>query len=67
MPAINGADRSPGDVQPLLSVRALSAHYGQRRALADVSVDVRPGEVVALVLPAAVTVDAVARRGRTPS
>jgi ABC-type multidrug transport system ATPase subunit/signal transduction histidine kinase len=48
MPATNGAIRPPGDVPPLMSVRDLSAHYGQRRALSDVSLDVRPGEVVAL-------------------
>jgi ABC-type multidrug transport system ATPase subunit/signal transduction histidine kinase len=34
--------------QPLLSVSGLFAHYGARRALADVDLELRPGEVVAL-------------------
>ncbi|HEY5334987.1 MAG TPA: ATP-binding cassette domain-containing protein, partial [Mycobacteriales bacterium] len=33
---------------PLLSVRGLEAHYGSRRALSGVDLDVRPGEIVAL-------------------
>jgi ABC-type multidrug transport system ATPase subunit/signal transduction histidine kinase len=34
--------------QPLLAVRGLVAHYGQRRVLAGVDLEVRAGEVVAL-------------------
>jgi ABC-type multidrug transport system ATPase subunit/signal transduction histidine kinase len=37
----------PGD-DPLLSVRALGAHYGARRVLEGIDFDVRPGEVVAI-------------------
>ena len=35
--------------EPVLSVDGLSAWYGEARVLTDVSVDVRPGEVVTLV------------------
>jgi branched-chain amino acid transport system ATP-binding protein len=36
-------------VQPLLSVQNLSAFYGDLRALTDVSLEVMPGEIVAIV------------------
>jgi len=35
--------------EPLLTVRGLSAFYGDLRALSDVSLDVMPGEIVAIV------------------
>src|SRR3954454_8005287 len=34
---------------PILSVRNLVVHYGQVQALEGISLDVRPGEVVALI------------------
>ncbi len=40
--------RSP-DVTPLLEVRELTAHHGQLRALADVSLRVFPGDVYAMI------------------
>lgn len=40
--------RSP-DATPLLEVRGLTAHHGQLRALADVSLQVFPGEVYAII------------------
>jgi branched-chain amino acid transport system ATP-binding protein len=35
--------------EPLLEIRGLSAFYGDLRALSDVSLDVMPGEIVAIV------------------
>ena len=35
--------------KPLLEVRALTAHYGRAQILFDVDLQVRPGEVVALM------------------
>ena len=35
-------------VQPLLEVQNLSKHFGAVRALSDFSMQIRPGEVVAL-------------------
>jgi signal transduction histidine kinase/ABC-type multidrug transport system ATPase subunit len=48
MLAVHDPDRPPAVPEPLLSVRGLFAHYGVRRALAGVDLDVRPGEVIAL-------------------
>lgn len=39
---------SQSAAQPLLAVRGLAAHYGQRRVLAGVNLQIRAGEVVAL-------------------
>jgi len=38
-----------GLVTPILSVRNLVVHYGQVQALDGISLDVRPGEIVALI------------------
>jgi len=38
-----------GDAAAALSVRAVGRHFGDRRALDDVSFDLRPGELVALI------------------
>lgn len=40
---------SHGSVEPLLDVRGLSAAYGKRSVLFDVSLNVRPGEIVAVL------------------
>ncbi|MEP7160667.1 MAG: ABC transporter ATP-binding protein [Dermatophilaceae bacterium] len=43
------AATAPGASEPMLRVDSVSAHYGEARVLADVSLDVHPGEVVTLV------------------
>src|SRR3954454_11609631 len=43
------ADAAPGAGQPVLSVRDLVVHYGQIQALDGISLDVRPGEIIALI------------------
>jgi ABC-type multidrug transport system ATPase subunit/signal transduction histidine kinase len=48
MVASRDSARPGGAPPPLLSVRGLTAHYSQRRALNGVDLDVRAGEVVAL-------------------
>jgi branched-chain amino acid transport system ATP-binding protein len=45
---VSHADR-PGGEPPLLEVRAVEAGYGPIRALDDVSLDVGPGELVAII------------------
>jgi len=40
---------APGSSAPVLSVRNLVVHYGQIQALDGVSIDVHPGEIVALI------------------
>jgi branched-chain amino acid transport system ATP-binding protein len=40
---------SPHETAPALEVHNLNAHYGKRQVLFDVSLDVRPGEVVAVL------------------
>ena len=42
------ADPAPGTAAPLLTVSGLSVNYGPLRALEDVSLSVRTGELVAL-------------------
>ena len=39
----------PGTSAPVLSVRNLVVHYGQVQALDSISIDVHPGEIVALI------------------
>ncbi len=39
----------PADGAPLLSVSGISKHYGGLAALAEVSLDVRPGEIVGII------------------
>jgi len=48
--AVPAHPRDPvaGDTPPLLTIRGLSARFGPVRALQDVDLDVRPGELVAL-------------------
>jgi signal transduction histidine kinase/ABC-type multidrug transport system ATPase subunit len=48
MLARHGPDSAYDAVEPLLSVRGLFANYGSRRALTDVDLSIRPGEVLAL-------------------
>src|SRR5689334_23549148 len=43
------ADPAGGAGQPILSVRNLVVHYGQVQALDGISLDVRPGEIIALI------------------
>ena len=47
----DGTTQERGDVAPLLSVDRLRVSYGAVTALRDVSLDVRPGEVVAALGP----------------
>lgn len=43
------SDRAPGPTGTLLSVWGLTVHHGQLRAVAEVGLDVNPGEAVAVI------------------
>jgi len=49
LPPGNGAPRR--NTQPILSVRNLSLHYGDKQALDDVSFDLYPNEILAFIGP----------------
>jgi len=42
---------APADVPPMLSLRGITAGYGSFQAINDVTLDIRPGEAVAVIGP----------------
>lgn len=59
----DGSAAAPVDGQ-LLELRAIGKSFGPVQALAGIDLDVPAGQVTALVLLAAVAVDALTRRGQ---
>jgi branched-chain amino acid transport system ATP-binding protein len=49
MPTTLSTAQAASTTSPILSVRNLVVHYGQIQALDDISIDVHPGEIVALI------------------